>query len=111
MIAGASTAKFSAKVTTKIRSFAMEKMEDLLFNWIQDQDQRHIRISLAETKSKAISLYEMTKNINEPVTEKDTNETFKASNGWWEGFKLEQKQQNAKQCKQTDIGSFFRNKP
>ena len=58
--AGASTAKLSAKMATKIRSFSMEKMEDLLFNWIQDQDQRNIPISLAETKSKAISIYEMT---------------------------------------------------
>ena len=33
----------------------------------------------------------MTKNMNRPLTEKDDKETFKASNGWWEGFKERRK--------------------
>ena len=84
---GTSTAKLNAKVATKQRSYAMTEMERLLFIWIEDCDQRNVPISLDETKFKATSLYKMVKNkMPGPMTEKDKNEKFEASNGWWHRF-------------------------
>ena len=80
--------KFSAdNATTKARSIIMERMKDLLKNWLEDAYQRNMPISLQEAKFKASSLFEMLKNKQTmPLTEKQTKEEFQASNGWWHRF-------------------------
>ena len=78
---------FSADNTTKARSIVIEQMEDLLQNWLEDAFQRNMPISLQEAKYKATSLFEMLKlKQPQPLTEKQANEDFLASNGWWHRF-------------------------
>ena len=84
---GAATSKFHAETFTKQRSTTMTEMERLLFVWIEDCDQRNVPISLQEMKFKATSLFDMAKNkLPKPLTEKQFNEKFEASNGWWHRF-------------------------
>ena len=62
----------------------MEQMKDLLQNWLEDAFQRNMPISLQEAKYKATSPFEMLKEKQpQPMTEKQANEEFQASNGWW----------------------------
>ena len=94
-VSGASTSKFNADVVTRQRSSVMTEMERLLFIWLEDANQRHMPISLSETKFRATSLFEMLKSKQpQPMTEKETNEEFKASNGWWQKF-----------CQRMNMGS------
>ena len=47
---------------------------------------RAIPISLEETKHKAKSLFQMSKEKLENKSEEEEKETFMASQGWWEKF-------------------------
>ena len=87
--------KFSADIATKARSIVMEKMEELLKDWLEDANQRNMPISLQEVKYKASTLFEFLKDKQpQPLTEKQMKEDFKASNGWWQKF-----------CNRTNYGS------
>ena len=52
---------------------------------------RAIPISLDETKHRTQSLFEMAKERLEDKSEKEENETFMASNGWWEKYSKREK--------------------
>ena len=54
--------KFSADIATKARSIVMEKMEELLKDWLEDANQRNMPISLQEVKYKASTLFEFLKD-------------------------------------------------
>ena len=83
---GILSAEYGAFQLTKVRSRAMLEMERLLLIWIEDCGHRRIPISLQETTFKAVYLNHFVKNKIDDLTEKEKNETFTGSHGWWHRF-------------------------
>ena len=77
----------NAKLATRIRSRAMEKMEHLLSIWIEHNVQNSIPMSLNCIKSEALILYEKVKSELCDKSENEVNETFVASTGWFDRFR------------------------
>ena len=61
----------------------MIKMEDLLFFWLENCNQKQIPIDTNNIMIKALSLFQTIKEISFP----DTSVTFNASKGWFDKFK------------------------
>ena len=86
---GICTGQYTAKSLTKVRSRVMLEMERLLFVWITEIN---VPIGLQEVQFKALDLFNWVKDSENPeclkdLTEKEVNETFVASNGWWHRFR------------------------
>ena len=82
--------KFQATMVnpSQNRTRSMDKMESLLSLWIQDLDKRGIIIGIEQIQAKAKSLYLLVKETFQDKTEAEIKETFVASNGWLQQFKL-----------------------
>nr|XP_046908652.1 putative CENPB DNA-binding domain-containing protein 1 [Dermatophagoides farinae]XP_046908653.1 putative CENPB DNA-binding domain-containing protein 1 [Dermatophagoides farinae] len=70
---------------TRQRYWVIEKMEKLLFIWIQDNNKRKIPMNQMTIQQKALSIFENLKNDQTDESVKDI--TFQASRGWFEKFK------------------------
>jgi len=89
IMANAEKIKQSAQKTTKLRAsnvsytrnFNIEKMEQLLTLWVDDLNQKRIRLTQRAIAAKARSLFE-------GIQQKEGgNETFTASKGWFARFR------------------------
>ena len=69
------------------RSRILEEMEKHLSLWILDLDQKKIPVVKSQIQNQAKSLFLKIQENLEDKTEKETNEIFKGSNGWFEKFK------------------------
>jgi len=69
----------SAKRICYSRSSTMERMEKMLSMWIDDQNQRHLPISMLVVQAKARSIYE-------DLSKDDNAKPFNASSGWFWNF-------------------------
>jgi len=69
----------SAKRICYSRSSTMECMEKMLSMWIEDQNQRHLPISMLVVQGKARSIYE-------DLSKDDNAKPFNASSGWFWNF-------------------------
>ena len=69
----------SAKRICYSRSSTMERMEKMLSMWIEDQNQRHLPISMLVVQAKARSIYE-------DLSKDDNAKPFNASSGWFWNF-------------------------
>jgi DDE superfamily endonuclease./Tc5 transposase DNA-binding domain./CENP-B N-terminal DNA-binding domain. len=72
--------KVSAKRICYSRSSTMERMEKMLSIWIEDQNQRHLPISMLVVQAKARSIYE------DLSKDDDNAKPFNASSGWFWNF-------------------------
>ncbi|XP_050503374.1 putative CENPB DNA-binding domain-containing protein 1 [Diabrotica virgifera virgifera] len=70
---------------TRQRNWIMEKMEELLIIWIEDNNTRRIPMSPMTIQEKALRIFEKLKK--EDTEESVEDVTFKASRGWFENFK------------------------
>jgi hypothetical protein len=69
----------SAKRIFYSRSSTMERMEKKLSMWIEDQNQRHLPISMLVVQAQARSIYE-------DLSKDDNAKPFNASSGWFWNF-------------------------
>lgn len=73
---------------TKVRDSTMESMEHMLSLWIEDQTQRNAPPSWIKIREKAKSLWEALKTREAGgLGSEVSQETFKASHGWFERYK------------------------
>lgn len=91
--AAKSATSLDAKTMTRTRSALMIKMESLLSIWIENQVAQRIPLSKMVIQTKAKSLFDDIKskavsNDNASGSNTDKNETFEASQGWFERFKV-----------------------
>lgn len=91
--AAKSAPSIDAKTMTRTRSALMIKMESLLSIWIENQVAHRIPLSKMVIQTKAKSLFDDIKSkaavSNDNASgNKDKNETFEASQGWFERFKV-----------------------
>ncbi|XP_073214394.1 putative CENPB DNA-binding domain-containing protein 1 [Lepidochelys kempii] len=75
----------NATTISQSRSSLLENMECLLSLWIEDQNQQNIPLSLLVIQAKAKSLYD---NLKREQGEGSQTETFTASRGWFDWFKM-----------------------
>ena len=73
-------------VITKTRTGLIVEMERLLVIWLEDQNQRHIPVSLALVQEKARCLYNDIK-AERIASGVECNEDFCASRGWFNRFR------------------------
>lgn len=90
--AAKSATTLDAKTMTRTRSALMIKMESLLSIWIEHQVAQSIPLSKMVIQMKAKSLFDDIKskevsNNNASGADAEKNETFEASQGWFERFK------------------------
>lgn len=79
-----SVTALSAARLSRNRSVIMEKMETLLINWIEEQHQLNLSVSLKAIQDKALALFGYLKH---QLGDSAKNEKFSASRGWFERFK------------------------
>lgn len=84
-----------AKITARPRSKIYEKMEESLMIWIEDMTKKRFPLDGIVIKNKALKIFNYLKNI-EPFSSHEENQTFIASNGWFEKFKKRHGLQNIK---------------
>lgn len=70
---------------TRQRNWIMEKMEELLNIWIENNKTQNIPMSQMDIQEKALSIFENLKNGSTDESTEDV--TFQASRGWFEKFK------------------------
>ena len=104
-----STTPVSATKTSRTRSKIIEIMEKLLTYWVEDQNNRDMPLSQAVIMEKARSLFEelQKQNSEEPCTSSAV-ETFAASRGWFEKFKVRANIHSIKICGEAasaDVGA------
>ncbi|XP_059055009.1 tigger transposable element-derived protein 1-like [Achroia grisella] len=68
------------------RNALIYEMEKLLYNWIQDQTQRRVPLSLAIIQNKALSIINTLQN-KRGENNSDETKCFSASRGWFMRFK------------------------
>ncbi|XP_026474799.1 tigger transposable element-derived protein 1-like [Ctenocephalides felis] len=68
------------------RNALIYEMEKLLYNWIQDQTQRRVPLSLAIIQNKALSIINTLQN-KRGENNSDESKCFSASRGWFMRFK------------------------
>ncbi|XP_026475403.1 tigger transposable element-derived protein 1-like [Ctenocephalides felis] len=68
------------------RNALIYEMEKLLYNWIQDQTQRRVPLSLAIIQNKALSIMNTLQN-KRGENNSDETKCFSASRGWFMRFK------------------------
>ena len=91
----AGSAPKSAKLTFIPRDSNLEKMENALALWIEDQTQKNVPLSSNIVREKAKNIYNLVKKSAEGSSSfKPT--TFQASKGWFENFKKRQSLHNVK---------------
>ncbi|XP_064092997.1 tigger transposable element-derived protein 1-like isoform X2 [Macrobrachium nipponense] len=71
-------------VITKQRTANLVEMETLLVTWLEDQNQRHVPVSLSMIQEKARELHKVVVKKN---GEGSASEEFAASRGWFNRFK------------------------
>ena len=91
--AAKSSTSLDAKTMTRRRSALMIQMESLLSIWIENQVAHRIPLSKMVIQAKAKSLFNDIKskavsNDNASGSNTELNETFEASQGWFERFKV-----------------------
>ncbi|XP_058810602.1 tigger transposable element-derived protein 1-like [Phymastichus coffea] len=69
----------------------MEKMEDMLYIWIEDKTRQRVPLSSAVIREQALYYFDY---LNKEISK--TNEKFTASKGWFEGFKKRYSLHNVK---------------
>ncbi|XP_071053620.1 tigger transposable element-derived protein 1-like [Onthophagus taurus] len=90
-----SAASLSVSKLTSKRSDRMEKMEQLLMMWIEDNNQRKMAMSQINIQEKAISIFEHW-NGEGTSDGPSMDEKFLASRGWFEKFKKRHNLRNVK---------------
>lgn len=83
----------SAKITKKVRDPIVEKLENILIEWIKDNNNRRIETDSKAIRTKAKDLYELLKNDGEASS---SGRTFSASKGWYDRFKQRHKANDVK---------------
>ncbi|XP_023565087.1 COX assembly mitochondrial protein 2 homolog isoform X1 [Octodon degus] len=78
-----SSASIKSTVITKKRAGPIDDMEKLLVEWIEEQVQNRIPLSLLMIQAKARSLFNMLKEHADPTY----TQMFTASHGWFQRFK------------------------
>ncbi|XP_033613726.1 COX assembly mitochondrial protein 2 homolog isoform X1 [Fukomys damarensis] len=78
-----SSASIKSTVITKKRAGPIDDMEKLLVEWIEEQIQNRIPLSLLMIQAKARSLFNMLKEHADPAY----TQMFTASHGWFQRFK------------------------
>lgn len=78
-----SSASVKSTVITKKRAGPIDDMEKLLVEWIEEQIQNRIPLSLLMIQAKARSLFNMLKEHADPTY----TQMFTASHGWFQRFK------------------------
>ena len=90
------------------RTPTMENTERLLSLWVLDLEQRGIAVGKSQIQTKARSLFLTLKgNLVNPTTAQ-SNESFVASNGWFENFKRRHEIKNVKlagEAKSADLNA------
>ena len=76
------------KVALKCRTPAMENMELNLVSWIEECNALKKPLSIKAIKAKGRELFRIAKEEQANMTEIEERETFDASSGWFERFKL-----------------------
>ena len=74
-------------VAFRNRSRIIDKMEHLLYIWLEDNIQNNVPLSKFSIQAEARNIYERLKCEMCDKTFAEENETFSASNGWFERFK------------------------
>lgn len=104
-----STTPLSATKTSRTRNTMIEKMEKLLTYWIEDQNNRDMPLSQAVIMEKARGLFEeLEKQNSDESSTSSSVETFAASRGWFEKFKVRANIHNIKICGEAasaDVGA------
>ena len=88
------------------RTRPLEKTEKLLCFWIQDLNQRGVPLGQSQICSKARELFLHVKENFEGKNEKEINQNFIASNGWWNRFKKRNEIESVKlvgEAKSADV--------
>ena len=65
----------------------METMEKMLLTWIEDSQKQNMPLSALQIKTQARAFYQKIKSEKTDLTEVEINETFNASQGWFDRFK------------------------
>jgi len=65
----------------------METMEKMLLTWIEDSQKQNMPLSSLRIKAQARAFYQKIKSEKTDLTEVEINETFNASQGWFDRFK------------------------
>ena len=65
----------------------MATMEKMLLTWIEDSQKQNMPLSSLRIKAQAREFYQKIKSEKTDLTEVEMNETFNASQGWFDRFK------------------------
>ena len=71
----------------RTRTYSMETMEKMLLTWIEDSQKQNMPLSSLRIKAQARAFYQKIKAEKTDLTEVEINETFNASQGWFDRFK------------------------
>ena len=71
----------------RTRTYSMETMEKMLLTWIEDSQKQNMPLSSLKIKAQAREFYQKIKSEKTDLTEVEINETFNASQGWFDKFK------------------------
>ena len=71
----------------RTRTYSMATMEKMLLTWIEDSQKQNLPLSALQIKTQARAFYQKIKSEKTDLTEVEINETFNASNGWFDRFK------------------------
>ena len=96
--AGQYNTPLGASRSVRTRGLATENMEHLLSAWIEDQNQRHVPISLLVVQVEARSIFN---DLKGEQGESRQSETFNASRDWFEQFKRHSNLHNIKMTRKT----------
>ncbi|UYV66924.1 hypothetical protein LAZ67_4003355 [Cordylochernes scorpioides] len=78
----------SMGTTSYTRNIAMEKMEQALMLWIEDQAQKRVPIDTGAITNKALRIYEKIVEQLPSFSSTEKKPNFLASHGWFEIFKI-----------------------
>ena len=71
----------------RTRTYSMETMEKMLLTWIEDSQKQNMPLSSLRIQAQARAFYQKIKSEKTDLTEVEINETFNASQGWFDRFK------------------------